>query len=45
MLSAGALNYGIVLDRESANGSIGLVAVWEKYGWPDLLPDPRKATT
>jgi hypothetical protein len=19
---------------------IGLVAVWEKYGWPDLLPGP-----
>jgi TolB-like protein/Tfp pilus assembly protein PilF len=20
---------------------IGLVAAWEKYGWPDFLPDPR----
>ncbi len=21
---------------------IGLLAVWEKYGWPDLMPDPAK---
>ena len=24
---------------------IGLVAAWDKYGWPDLLPDPRKLAT
>lgn len=24
---------------------IGLVAVWDKYGWPDLMPAPAKAET
>lgn len=23
---------------------IGLVAAWEKYGWPDMLPDPSPAS-
>ena len=28
-------------DFMSFAKDIGLVAAWEKYGWPDLLPDPK----
>lgn len=28
-------------DFMSFAENIGLVAAWEKYGWPDLMPDPQ----